>query len=234
MRRFALLFGLLFAAPSAHAVSLQIEVDGTPLPSALGWSDLGCSGDPNSTFNCSGGGATLGSITLDSWSMGFDADPVIGGNVAITNPTGSIQQYTLIFTLPVAPVLPSSITGGSISGTLTSLTADGVTVSTAGAGTSFYTARIDGAPWQTLYADPQSFFVAGFGSGTIPTVNFGAPIPSLPGPAVLTSIGIMLDFMLTPGDSASFTSNFVVLVPEPRLALLLVPALIALGLRRSR
>jgi hypothetical protein len=97
-----------------------------------------------------------------------------------------------------------------------------------------YTALIDGSPWQTLYNDPQSFSAAGFGGGTIPYVEFGGPIPSLPGPAVLSTIGIVLDFTLTAGDQASFTSNFVVLVPEPRLALLLVPALLALGLRRSR
>jgi hypothetical protein len=50
------------------------------------------------------------------------------------------------------------------------------------------------------------------------TLSFGNPIPSLAGPSALASIGIDLEFTLTPGDSASFTSIFVVVpvpVPEP-------------------
>jgi hypothetical protein len=174
-------------------------------------------------------------ITLNTWNMNLDADPVIGGTVGVTNSLGTTQHYTLIFSLPVAPVPFASITGGNISGSFSSLTADGVTVASF-PGTSMYTATIDGSPWQTLYPHPQSFFAAGFGGGNIPYVEFGGPIPSLPGPAVLGTIGIILDFTLTSGDQASFTSNFVVVqgVPEPKLALLLVPALLALGLRRSR
>ena len=94
-------------------------------------------------------------------------------------------------------------------------------------GGALYTALIDGAPVQTLYADPQAFSAGGaFFSGNIPNVAFGTPIPSQPGPAVAASIGIQYRFNLTAGDSASFTSNFVVqVVPEPAAG-----ALFALGL----
>jgi len=67
------------------------------------------------------------------------------------------------------------------------------------------------------------------------TLAFGTPIPSAPGPAALASIGINLEFTLTPGDSASFTSIFVVEpIPEPNTFALVALGLVGLAARRGR
>jgi len=67
-----------------------------------------------------------------------------------------------------------------------------------------------------LYTDPNSWSAGAFLSANVPSASFGTPTPNQAGPAALTSIGIRLDFLLTGNDSASITSNFVVLpVPVP-------------------
>lgn len=172
-----------------------------------------------------------GSIYLDSWNLNLDADPVINGITAVTNLNAGSQQFTLIFTLPTT-VGPSSLMGGSVQGGMTDNNGNGATLS-APTGSAFYTALIDGVSQQTLYADPSSFGAGAFLSGNVPAAAWGTPIPSAPGPAVLSNIRIQLDFLLTGSDSASFTSNFVVVpVPEPGTAFLLALGLGALALRR--
>jgi hypothetical protein len=77
--------------------------------------------------------------------------------------------------------------------------------------------------------------VGNFESTDIPDDDFGTPIPSQAGPAALTDIAIQLKFKLSPGDSASFTSVFVVQpVPEPTAITLLGLGSLALLARRRR
>lgn len=230
-------FGLAFSS-SASAVSLQVFIGGSPDP--VGYYDdeaLGCS-TQGDISHCAGGGLVMGDLRIDSWNMTFDSDPVVTGTTAVTNlNTLSSVQFTLLFTLPTGPVGPSTLIGGSVQGGMTDNNGDDATVSTA-VGSSFYAARIDGGTVQTLYADPQSFSAGGaFLSGNIANVAFGTPIPSQPAGAVVANIGIQLDFILTPSDSASFTSNFVVVAaPEPPMAALLGLGLAGLVLvtRRGR
>jgi hypothetical protein len=226
-------FSVSASAASLAGLGLQINIDGQSA-GYVGPTTLGCvevAGTP--TANCIGSNATVGTLQLNSWNVFVDSDPVINGIVAVTNLGAVTQQFTLIFTLPIAPAIPGgTVIGGSIQGGATDNTGNGVTLSTP-TGSAFYTARIDNADVQSMYLDPQVFStLASYGSVNVPALSFGAPIPSQPGPAALTNIGIRLDFVLTPGDSASFTSNFVV---QPAPAVIPVPAAVwlfgsALGL----
>jgi hypothetical protein len=151
------------------------------------------------------------------WGVTGDPDPVVSSNLTVTNNTGSTQTFISVVTLPVSPAItPSSLMGGSVGATVTDLNGGGALLSTVNAvGEALYTAQIDGVAVQTLYPNPSSVTVVSpFTSNTLPGLAFGTPIPSAPGPQVLTSIGIQLKFTLSPGDSVGFTSVFNV-VPEP-------------------
>jgi hypothetical protein len=229
-------FGLsvsLASAASANHISLQVFTDGVQT-GYYDATDLGCS--EGEISQCTGEGLVVGDLRLDSWTINLDTDPVVSGITAVTNLNSSLsQQFTLLFTLVTGPTgSPGTVIGGSVQGGMTDNDGNDATVSTA-TGSALYSARIDGATVQTLYADPQSFSAGGgFLSGNIPNVAFGTPIPSQPGPGVTTNIGIQLDFVLTPLDSASFTSVFVVEAPEPGTLLLLGSALLGLVIMGGR
>ncbi len=216
------------AAGPAAAVSFTLKV--TQAGSYQGTfdeTDLGC-GNGN-TANCAGGGVMAGDLSLDSWSVLVDSDPVVSGTVAVTNTATTDQQFTLVFTLGISPAItPSSLIGGSIQGGVTDNNGDGATLKTV-LGSSFYTARIDGTGVQSLYSHNTTVTAGAFLSQNLTNVSFGTPIPSQAGPAALSTIGIVLDFVLSPGDSASFTSNFVVqAVPEPTILAMLGAAMAGL------
>ena len=208
-----------FLALPVSAQALEFTVDVFSNSGYLGSYDettLGCSptGSPG-VSTCVGGSVDLGDITMDSWNLYLDDDPVVSGPVAVTNNTNAIQQFTLLFTLVTGPIGPSTLVGGSVSGSVTDVDGDGATVAAPGGG-SIYEALLDGTGVATLLDDPFSKSVGGFLSDSIPGVSFGTPIPSQLEGAVVNTIGLRLDFTLTPFDSASFTSNFVVIpIPEP-------------------
>ena len=235
-RFLALGVALLVTGP-AQAVDfgLQVFADGV-LIGDVDQSRLGCvDGADGVTAHCEvqdlvyGGDYPL--INIDNISIDIDSDPVVTGVTGVTNLFSTTQQFTLIFTLPVAPIPGSTLTGGSFRGTVTDNDGNGATISTV-AGSALYTAQLDGANWQSLYPHNIAIAAPAFGSQAITTQSFGSPIPSLPGPGVASSIGIRLDFNLTAFDSASFTSNHVVIAPEPQTAALVAIGLALIAMRR--
>jgi MYXO-CTERM domain-containing protein len=191
-------------------------------------------GNPNPDGTFSYGGVYDG----PGWHMELDAlinlDPSIQQAVGFTNTTGVTNIYTLIVTLPVAPMPGSNVMGGSVGGSLTDSSNNGVDalLSTI-AGSSLYSGRIDGANVLAIYPHLNSWSTTFFGQTVnVPAVNAGLPGPTIPAPAVASSIGIRLEFSLSAGDSVSLTSFFQVEVPGPSgLALL---GLAGVSIRRRR
>jgi len=177
------------------------------------WNQVGKAWDEDvSTYN----GSTTKSGTKYAWNITADPDPFVSSNYAITNNTLTKNNYSVTITLPIIAIPGATVTGGSVQGGVTDNNGDGATLGQSGA-LPIYMSLIDGKNWQPLLPPgPTSLTVGSFLSGTLGPASFGLPIPSLPGPAALTSIGIRLDFSLTPGDSATFSSVFVVNpIPEP-------------------
>jgi hypothetical protein len=236
----AALAGVSLLAPgSVQSVplSLQIFADGV-LIGDLDETSLGCVDTSSVTAQCQIQDVQYGTeyplLNIDEINLEIDSDPIVTGVTGVTNLFSSTQLITLVFTLPVTPILTATLTGGSFRGTVTDNDGDGATISTA-AGSALYTALLDGANWQSLYPDSFSKSAGSHLSANISSTNFGSPIPSLVGPSVLASIGIRLEFNLTAFDSASFTSNHVVIpVPEPQTGVLVAMGLSMLATRRRR
>jgi hypothetical protein len=172
-----------------------------------------------------------------SWDLNLDPDPFLNGAFAVTNNTGSTQAYILTVILPIAPAIPGgTLVGGSIGGSVTDANFNGVATLTAGTalfdgiidGTTVLSITPAGGPWSAPFAG---------GTTSIPATNVGLPGPTIPAIAAANNIAIRLQFSLTAGDTASFTSFFVVEpIPEPATALLFALGLGGLtfaGRRRS-
>lgn len=240
LRSFAVALLVAVVAGPAGAFTISVVSDGGGSRTYSG-AELGCEQQPDTTFACSSSGIDTSAApystefwVMDSWNFTSNADPFIIGNIALVNPGATTQRFTLLFNQATGPFGPNNVMGGSVQGGLTA-DAGGGTLSVP-TGSFFYRGLIDGLPvaGADLYGDPFSVSAGGFGSANVPALDFGTPIPSLAAPDVTSTIGIQLDFELTAGDQASFTSVFVVETPEPSAVALLGFGLVALGLRARR
>ena len=175
--------------------------------------------------------------SLFCYNMTLAYDPFISASVDVNNNTASVQNYTLIFTLPISlAITGGSLMGGSTQGGVTDANFNGTgTLSTVGPGTDLYNGRIDGVNVLPLFPNPTAVNSPFAGGSSSVSANAGLPGPTIAGPDVLTSIGIEHEFSLTPGDRATFTSFFVVAnaIPEPAsLSLLAIGGLMLLYRRR--
>ena len=185
---------------------------------------------PEGVEVCSGS-ASGETFQVPQFQLAANPDPFVSLALAVLNPTSSDQTYTFTAVAPVAPVGPGLQLNGSFGGSLTDVDGNGATLVDA-TGAPLYVALIDGAPVRSLLDPPQSFT-------TTTTVDLG---PAAFGPEVFAGsvtsfIAIQVQFTLSPGDAASFTSVFnAVPVPEPGTLMLLasgVGGIAAWGRRRA-
>lgn len=193
---------------------------------------------PSGTYNENTGWWTYSGFATDlssgvtlQYNLNGDPDPLISGNLTVENPFLPVVDVTLQVSLPVAPLLPNgSLMQGSAAIGLTTDSGGG-SLSTFG-GKPLWQGMIDGSAVgnsAALFFDPFSLSNASIGSSGS-SGNFGAPF-LIPGPPVLSDIGIQINFSLTQSDQASITSVFNV-IPAPGVIGLL--AVGALGVRRRR
>jgi hypothetical protein len=184
---------------------------------------------------------TDGSSQGDLWSL---TDLDVSGNVdpftnvvwSVTNNTAVPQVFTVSVTLPISPQTPSTVHGGSFGGTLNDANFNGsASVSTAG-GLPLYRGQIDGATVLSIYPDPYTQSVAFAGQTiAVPAMNPGLPGPTIPSGPATSTIGIINHFLLSPGDTFSGNSFFVIeAVPEPSTLGLAAAALTATLIVRRR
>lgn len=158
----------------------------------------------------------------------YDPDPLVFNHYLVTNPSTVDQTFTVTTSLATTWSAPF-VMNGSVTTSLSDNGGDGASVS-AVPGLSIYSALIDGSTVQTLQGDPFSLsatapFVAN-DTQSFANVAWGADVNS--------SIGITLQFTLSPGDTATILSEFEV-IPEPATGgLVLLGGALLAAWRRQR
>jgi hypothetical protein len=230
---FILTFLLLLSGPAwASIASLPVV--------RIEWGDSGF-WDKSYSFNeltpsANGSFAFSGNLSgpeiQATWSVEFKSDPFLMVGINTINPTDEVQTYNYLFVVPVDPITGlTAYYGGSIGGSLTT-DPEGGSLSTVDPD-PLYQGMIDGEGELYLYEHESSWSKDRQGTTTIPAVEAGLP-PSLPyyDNDVDDSIGLRIQFDLTPGDTAGLTAYFEV-IPEPAtLALLGLGGMVILGRKR--
>ncbi len=196
-----------------------------------GWLYQGSASDPN------------GEWTL-SWTSIFDTPGTaqagggafVATNIVVTNNFPGTENFQLQFILPLDQAIVSPLIRGAIDGSVTDLTFDSATV-LAPVGSQIYTPLIDSIGETTgfLLSDPYSVTAGFLGNALVGPADFGLESPlAAAEPVADTSIGILLNFDLTAGDSVSLNAFFELLpLPAPAgLPLLAAGALACRGRRR--
>jgi hypothetical protein len=204
-------------------------------PDANAYAASGSDGDFALTGEMDLGGFPSASVKVQE--LQFNNDPFVLNNFLVTNNLGVPQLFTVFVGLPTTVAAPNTISGNVRTSVIDGGN-DGASISTlAGSGAALYQARVDSTTVASLQSDP-FILAAPAGLSASASATFGPTVSNVPG---LFSIGIQLQFTLTPGDTAAILSRFDIVpgtgggLPEPTtLALGGLMALIAGGFRRVR
>lgn len=159
-----------------------------------------------------------GIITLQG--LEFNPDPLVTGTVQIENTTGTEQTYVYHFTQPAVLNTASSIVRGDIAITLLNRGAlDGASFKDNN--TAVYKAYVDGDLVETLL-DPTYDLSGPLGNADDAAFGWQAY-----GSSVTNDISIVVEFNLSPGDSATVLTSFEI-IPEP--GTLMLAGLTTLGI----
>lgn len=178
-----------------------------------------------------------------AWDLQANADPFISGNLSFTNTTSSTQTFNVVLTLPIAPTITTAVDEyGELGFVLRDANNNGV-------------ATLSQNQWHGLInplsppprLDMPLLIGSAFSCGGLGcSVNLTSAASANqihapgdhPGDPVIDSIGIHLNFGLSPGDTVAYTTRYEVIpaVPLPATAPLLVAGLgilSAMGRRHS-
>jgi hypothetical protein len=170
-----------------------------------------------------------------TWHMMVDPDPFVQGTFTVSNDSSVTREYVVDFILPISPAIPDmSYIAGSVSGTVTDSNGDGSALMSSLGSDTIYNAFIDGTSVRTLLGGSSFGVSSAFGSTSFGPASFGYPIGSMTGPGASTSIALQFRFSLSAGDTASFSSIFIVNpIPAPG-AIALLAVSVACARRRRR
>ncbi len=172
-------------------------------------------------------GSDLTPVWDFSWNMTADADPFIDGIFSFTNLTGATQTFNVSLNLPVSPAFSPGLKSGDLSFSFSDSNLSGAaSVSNIG-----WTGLIDGLPAMTLFASSANCTGSGCSFGIGPITDG----PLLHPAGVASTLGILLNFDLSAGDTATFDTRFeVTVVPVPAAFWLFGSALGMLGWMRRK
>lgn len=232
----------LFVAGAAGAVSVPYEMTMSLGDDTFSLAELESAGlvafapsDFGGDYSTTGPMSQAGDWRLDSWTSSYSNNPLeafVTSHLEVTN----LSTETRIFSVRVQAPAELSRLNDFAGGVFITLTNDellGATFSTT-PGTPLYTALVDGATVRTLRNDPYSRSCWGSGCSITKGVHFwsdagiGDPLPT-------ASIGLTLEFALSPGDSAVINGDFGLrAIPEPTTLLLAGVGLAGIACARRR
>lgn len=244
------------AANAAPIVNFDVNVAGGSPYGGASWSQTGIPQVTPGLFSVTHtqgdspaplGLSNLGEWTI-LWNITADDNPSGGGmatGAQITSgftvynnlpDTGVIGQNNLAFSIMVEmQVLPAANTqffgGGGFTLTVPDSQAAGPVNQILAAGGPIYNFMIDGADVASLY--PNGFFLGQSGPGTNSTSQNLSPAQTGPLAGISpVTIGIRLDFVLTPGEVLTFNGVFA-FIPAPGCLAMLALAGLTGGRRRE-
>lgn len=199
--------------------------------------------NPNSV-SASGVGSYIGSVTGDSglWRVNYNFSAASAvqsatqaGTLAITNLTNGELAFAVTLSLPTAAAAEfEGLYNGSLSGAL--ITSGGGYLRSV-EGLPLWVSSSDGTQIAPLFTNAVNLTRSSSGSTLLGTQSFGGSSPSLPAPEFGSHVAIRLSFILSAGDTASFSSSLGgigVPVPAPGALALLASAGLLAPRRRRR
>jgi hypothetical protein len=227
----------LAASATAAIPVMQITANGTGGGSGSSTPTGTASGTPNQ-YNYTGiiyASSFRASFSLVAQDTTKVDRAVLGGTFTMINTSAATQTFSIDISASTMAQGLASLTGGSVSGTLTGDSTGGSFTSVAGQ--PIWAAYIKNGATSTTVStmlnDPYSRSVGANLVASIPGQSFGTPIPSMPAGAMGDAVGIRLRFTLTAGERVDLSTTFVVqsAIPAPGALAL---AAIASGSRRRR
>lgn len=172
--------------------------------------------------------------TDNAWTLSWDCvvnpDPFVDATINVTNNSLLPQTFLVIMPLAIAPAIPDgTIMNGSVSAIVTDGNFDGTALLTASGLDPVYRAFIDNNQVASMWT---GYALAAIGPGNSNSDSLS--FTNQPGPPANNEIKIILQFNLSPGDSASLTGIFDIQpIPGPA-GLSILAIFTAFGARRRR